>query len=236
MKFSVVIPAYNEAHYVRAAIQALQKQTIPRNEFEIIVVDNGSGDATSETARAAHADKVVREERKGTNLARQKGFLESTGEIIAFLDADCEPPPHWLAHIEKRLSEKGVVAVSGPYDYGFTGWKKTLAEIYTHHVIRYLEKFLPLIFRKKAGEIIGGNFAAPRWAIEKIGGLPPLTFFGDDSAIAMRLSRQAGRVVWDTTLIVKGSARRFEKEGLFRLTTRYAWHYFKQYFSRENAA
>jgi len=231
MKFSVIIPAYNEAQYIELAIKALQKQIVPRKDFEIIVVDNNSEDNTAEIAKKAGADKVVKETKQGTNMARQRGADESKGEIIAFLDADSEPPPDWLEKIKKNLDRSGVAAVSGPYDYGFKGIKKLANKIYTNLLMPLTPKILHLIFRKKAGVMLGGNFAIRRPALLKIGGLPPLEFFGDEAAIAMLVSRNAGEVFFDPRLIIKSSPRRFQKYGLLSTVSKYVYHYLKIYFS-----
>lgn len=232
MKFSVVIPAFNEAASITNSIRALKSQNVKRNDFEIIVVDNNSKDETFNVAVRAGADKVVKETIQGTNAARQRGYKESQGEIIAFLDADSEPPRDWLEKIKKNLSREGVAAVSGPFDYQFTNLKKILERIYIRKFFPKAPAILKFIFRKKAGVIIGGNFAVWRKNIEKIGGLPQLAFWGDDAAIAMLISRKAGKVVFDPNLTVKSSPRRFEKGGFFRLSWRYIMAYLRAYFSR----
>jgi glycosyltransferase involved in cell wall biosynthesis len=231
MKFSIVIPAFNEAACVHCSIDALKAQDIDRNNFEIIVVDNNSTDETFEAASRAGADKVVKELTKGTNPARQRGFEESSGEIVAFLDADSEPPPTWLRKIEADLKKPGVAAVSGPFDYQFPGLKGVLDGIYTRQVLPRIPKIMRFLFRRKAGVLIGGNFAAWRSTIEKIGGLPPLSFWGDDVAIAMLISRRVGQVVFDPEVKVKSSPRRFEKSGFFKLWIRYISAYLRIYFS-----
>lgn len=232
MKFSVIIPAYNEAQYIEPVIEVLKKQTVPRKDFEIIVVDNNSGDNTAEIAKKAGADKVVKEIKQGTNMARQRGAEESRGEILVFLDADTLPPPDWLEKIKKNLDRSGVAAVSGPYDYGFKGIKKIANKIYTNFLMPLTPKILYFFFRKKAGVILGGNFAMPRSTFRKIGKLPPLEFFGDEAAIAMLVSRNVGKVIFDPTLAVKSSPRRFQKYGLLSTISKYVYHYLKIYFSR----
>lgn len=231
MKFSVIIPAFNEAEHIAESIEALELQDISRNDFEIIVVDNNSADGTSIVAQRAGADKVLKEAIKGTNPARQRGYEESKGEIIVFLDADSRPSTDWLNRIEKDLSGDGVAAVSGPFDYGFVGLKKILDKIYSRKIMTQIPNILKLVFRKNAGVLIGGNFAVRRSTLEKIGGLPKLNFWGDDAAIAMLISRRVGKVYFDPNLKVKSSPRRFERNGFFTLTVRYAIAYFKIYFS-----
>lgn len=230
-KISVIIPAWNEEEYIGAAIGALRAQDYPRNEFEIIVVDNNSKDDTSEAARKAGADKVVTEHEQGTNMARNRGIREAEGEILAFLDADCFPAPDWLSHLEKNLSNPKIKGTSGPYDFGFTGVKKELDIFYTRFIFRLIPQILEFIFRKKAAVMLGGNFAIKREVIEKIGEFPRYRFFGDDTAIATTIERKVGKVWYDKTLLVKSSPRRLDRHGFFTTAVRYAFHFFKVYFT-----
>src|SRR3989344_5355433 len=166
MRFSIVIPARNERDYIERTVKAALDQNYPRKEFEVIVVDNDSDENTALVAAKAGADKVVKEPRRGTNIARQRGVDEGAGEAIAFLDADCEPPKDWLTKIERRLKQKGVAAVSGPYDYyNFGGWKNWAEDLINKRLGVYFVNFLVFVFRKKAAIVYGGNFAAWRWAI-----------------------------------------------------------------------
>lgn len=233
MKFSIVVPAFNEAETITECLHALQAQNIKRSDFEIIVVDNNSKDATSKVAAKAGADKVVLETKKGTNLARQRGFVESTGEIVAFVDADSQPPKDWLEKIGLDLSKPGVAAVSGPYDFQLHGIEKIFGVVYLKFVVPSLPRVLSFLFGRKAGVIFGGNFAAWRTTIQAIGGLPPLAFWGDDSAIAMLVSRHVGKVLFDFDLRIKSSPRRLNSEGFFVLPIHYSLFYFKMYFSPE---
>ncbi len=231
-KFSIVIPALNEAAGIGETVASLSRLRTPRSKYEIVVVDNGSTDRTAEVAFSAGADLVVTEHVKGTNIARQRGVTVSSGEIIAFLDADSQPPPDWLEHIEQNLSRNGAVATTGPYDHGFRGLKRLLDRLYTHVIIPMIPSILRLVFRRKAGMLIEGNFAVWRWALDRIGGLPPIKFYGDGAATAMLLTRRVGSIWYDPTLNVRSSTRRFEKHGLLTQVYRYAVAYLKMYFSK----
>jgi glycosyltransferase involved in cell wall biosynthesis len=233
MKFSVVIPDYNESENIVKAIKALSVQTVARSDLEIIVVDNNSTDNSAAAAAAAGADLVIEEKKQGTNMARQAGLARAQGETIAFLDADNLPPPEWLEKIAADLADKRFAAVSGPYDFGFSGLKKILSTIYLNLFMANSPRLLKLLFRRKSGIIIGGNFAARREVFTAIGGIPPLAFWGDDAAIAMLISRRVGPVLFDPKLIVKSSPRRFERSGFFKLPWNYLRAYFKIFFSDE---
>jgi len=223
--FSVVIPAFNEEQSIVKAIESIKRQSIGRKNFEIIVVNDNSDDSTPVVAERAGADKIVFEKKMGTNIARQKGVSVSKGEIIAFMDADSIAPSEWLKSIKKNISRKGVVAVSGPYKFG-----KLFPDFIMWRVYPLIPKIMSFVTRKRGGIIMGGNFAAYRSAIDKIGGLPPIKFFGDDTAIAVLLARRAGKVLYTRKVWVESSPRRIQANGMIKIGLKYFKHYFKIYF------
>lgn len=109
---SVVIPAYNAREVLDACLDALERQTLSREKYEIIVVDDGSTDGTQEIA--ANRDVVLIYQRhRGAAAARNAGARRAEGEIIIFTDADCMPEPNWIEAIASRFADKDVVGVSG---------------------------------------------------------------------------------------------------------------------------
>lgn len=236
MKFSIIIPAYNEHESITRAIGAIQGQILDREDsYEIIVVDNNSSDDTARVAKIAlgsTSGKVVSEEKPGPNLARQKGFIESTGSIICFLDADCWAPKDWLTNIKREI-EKGAVAVSGPYYYGFLSiWQRVLNVVYVWIVLPATPLVLRIIFWRKAAIILGGNFAVTREALQKIGGIPPVRFWGDDTKTAILLAQKAGKVKFSVKVWVESSPRRFERVGFWKLNMKYIGAYFQAFLSK----
>jgi glycosyltransferase involved in cell wall biosynthesis len=96
---SVVIPAFNEEANIEKCLHALTAQTFPKERFEVIVVDNGSTDSTVATANRFKTSLALRVVSKaGCNISgvRNHGAALATGEVLAFLDADCIPRPTWL--------------------------------------------------------------------------------------------------------------------------------------------
>ena len=236
-KVSVVIPAYNEEQYLPGALTALSTQDFPRDAFEIIVVDNASTDKTSSIAHTYGADKVIFEPRKGTNCARQTGLEHSTGEIVAFLDADCIPPKNWLSRIHSKLhGQKSIyIAIAGAYVFNWEKDESTMAimeKMYQWIVMPAMSEVMGKIF-KRGGVIIGGNFASFRENFLKTSGFDTsYTFFGDDASIARRLG-ELGYIKFDPSLTVVSSTRRFKREGLLRTNIAYAKNYFKVMFSHQ---
>ncbi|WP_051367296.1 glycosyltransferase [Hamadaea tsunoensis] len=120
IRFSVVIPCYNEAGYVADAILSLHKQDFD-GAYEIIVVDNNCTDDTAGIARDLGA-RVVAETAPGVCNARQAGTLAARGEIVVSADADTVYARDWLSRIDARFRDGGqdddeIVAVVGPCVY-----------------------------------------------------------------------------------------------------------------------
>ena len=114
---SVVIPARNAARLLPHCLAALRGQTLRPTDFEVIVVDDGSTDATAETARR-HGARCVSQPPRGPAAARNMGARQARGRILAFTDADCRPAPDWLQAMVQALeagAARGVAGVQGLY-------------------------------------------------------------------------------------------------------------------------
>jgi glycosyltransferase involved in cell wall biosynthesis len=121
---SVVIPARDAAATLGATLAGLAAQDPAPNE--VIVVDDGSTDATVALAEAAPiVTRVVRGTGEGPGAARNAGAAAATGEVLAFVDADCDPQPGWLRAGRDALDDADLVqgrttpppgAPAGPFD------------------------------------------------------------------------------------------------------------------------
>ncbi len=115
-RISIVIPARNEATFIPRVVRAVLGQRPPEAELDVIVVDDGSTDATAQAARAAGA-RVLELGRAGGNpaAARNRGAAAATGDPLVFLDADCIPADGWLAAI-LAAHDRGATVVGGALD------------------------------------------------------------------------------------------------------------------------
>jgi hypothetical protein len=120
MRVTVVLPLYNKALYVRRALDSIAAQTF--YDFEAIIVDDGSTDGGGEIA-GQYADarmRVLCQENAGPGAARNRGIAEARGEFIAFLDADDEWRPEYLAHAVAcfdRFDHEVATVTSGYLEY-----------------------------------------------------------------------------------------------------------------------
>jgi glycosyltransferase involved in cell wall biosynthesis len=227
-KVSVLVPAFNEEKYIVQALEALLQQDYPC--FEIIVTDNASTDKTAVfvqqfiDSQITHkvSMRLVYENRKGTNFARECARQYATGSIIAQLDADCLPNKKWLYKGVMALCEtkKGKVAVTGPYDY-FDG--NTVMRMFS---LLSQKLFYPLLnslvqVSGKAAILIGGNAFIRAEILERAGGYnTALTFYGDDVDLGKKLSAY-GRVDYIASLVQRSSSRRYKANGFWKVNKKY---------------
>jgi glycosyltransferase involved in cell wall biosynthesis len=118
--FSVVVPAYNARGVISTALGSLKAQRL-REPFEVVVVDSGPESCADQVERWLPGSRVVRVgERLWPAAARNAGVRSSRGEHIAFIPADCEASPNWLAE-RLRVHRQGYDAVGGSIVNGDPG-------------------------------------------------------------------------------------------------------------------
>ncbi|MEW6415627.1 MAG: glycosyltransferase family A protein [Pseudomonadota bacterium] len=115
-RFSVVIPAFNSAATLARAIESVRAQTWPAHE--ILVVDDGSTDATAEVAAGCDGVRLIRQKNSGVSVARNAGAAAATGDWLAFLDADDWYAPDRLRlHAEWIAEDPALDFLTGDYEY-----------------------------------------------------------------------------------------------------------------------
>jgi glycosyltransferase involved in cell wall biosynthesis len=108
-QISVIVPARDASATLRPLFDSLDRQTLERDAFEVIVIDNASRDDTAEVARARGAI-VVEEPRPSRAGARNAGVRRASADLIAYTDADCVASPGWLAALRDALAGQPLVA------------------------------------------------------------------------------------------------------------------------------
>jgi cellulose synthase/poly-beta-1,6-N-acetylglucosamine synthase-like glycosyltransferase len=217
VKVSVVIPAHNEELYIGDCIAAVLREArrVPFT-VEVIVVDNASADATGAVAAEFSGVRVVSEPRKGLSMARHRGYLESSGELIVNLDADTRMPRGYLSTVVREFErDPRMVCFTGPFVYyDLPALPKISSMVF------YLFQFLPNIVGQRIlrlGAVAqGGNFVVRRSALNRIGVYDTsIEFYGEDTDIATRLSK-VGLVRFSFRLPMRTSGRRLRTDGTFK--------------------
>ena len=111
---SVIIPAYNAQQTIADCLRALQCQTVRSDQYEIIVVDDGSTDDTAQLAQIAGV-QVIRQHNRGPAAARNTGVAAARGELVLFTDADCVPSNDWVAQMVSPFRCCRADGVKGTY-------------------------------------------------------------------------------------------------------------------------
>lgn len=172
-KISVVIPTLNRRALLRACLDSLERQTLPRDAYEVIAVDDGSTDDTPEFLRQyapGYAFRHVRREHGGLSAARNTGNREAGAELILCLDDDMIAGPGLLAEHVKAHDRHPGGLVQGALCID--------ASIRRTPFVEYQEKLLEAIRRERAGayivlrgeDISGGNISIRKDILDAVGG------------------------------------------------------------------
>jgi glycosyltransferase involved in cell wall biosynthesis len=222
---TVVIPALDDAEMLRHALAALAAQTRPVDE--VIVVDNGSTDATAEVARAGGA-RVLFQPVRGIMSASATGYDASNGDLIARIDADSLPPADWAARVVAEFDASPAIGVlTGPGAfYGSRPWANWLGE----HL--YIPAYFHIVGPWLGGPpIFGSNFTmrSSVWAAvrELVHREDPRIH--DDLDLTLHLPLDVV-VRYDETLRVGVSSRPLESWRGFGRRLAWAYHTFAQHW------
>lgn len=197
---SVVVPAFNEEKNITSCLKALKKQNFPKQNYEIIVVDNASTDKTGEIANKM-GTKVVLEPKKGLVFALKKGFDNLRGQMVAVTDADTLVPQDWLEKIVDTFRKNSsLVSLSGRIIFQPKNFLIFMAELTMN------------VFSLLSHSSFGCNFAFKKEIYQKIGlSENHLGWETDFSTRAKRYGQTA--FLWGNPVVT--SSRHYQgKEGL----------------------
>ncbi|MBI2638453.1 glycosyltransferase family 2 protein [Candidatus Peregrinibacteria bacterium] len=212
MRFSVVIPTYNRSEILSQCLQALFTQDFDKSQYEIVVVDDGSQDATQETLKKFQKKspvplKFFHHKNCGQGVARNRGIVEALGEIILLLGDDMIAAPQLLKEHDRmhRRHPEGNAAV-----LGFITWHPKLA---VTPLMRFMEQGGAILGRfgghQFAFDLLRGkhvadyrffytsNISLKRSLLAKFKFDPWFSGYGwEDIELGYRLTKEAGLVLY----------------------------------------
>jgi cellulose synthase/poly-beta-1,6-N-acetylglucosamine synthase-like glycosyltransferase len=198
LEYSIIVPAYNAADTLGLCLHALLDQTVPNNgAYEVIVVDDGSTDATAEIARSYDV-RILSQPHQGPTRARNRGVAEAKGVIVLFTDADCVPVRDWIEQMVKPLADPEIVGVKGAYVTQQRG-------IIPRFVQLEFEERYRLLGRYRYIDFVDTHAAAFRKAIIRaVGGFDPAIPgpTAEDADLSYRISRGGHKMVFNPAAIV----------------------------------
>jgi glycosyltransferase involved in cell wall biosynthesis len=196
MKLSVIIPAYNSEKTISGTLKSLMASDLPKANFEVLVIDDGSKDATVKIARQFKSVKVYARKHGGPAVQRNFGAKNAKGDIVFFTDSDCVASRDLLRKVIEDFQKNDIAGVGGVY--------KTLNK--DSFVARYVGYEIGYRHEKegKYTDFLGTYCCAyKREIFLSFGGFDEkfLTSSGEDPELSFRISR-THRLLMDKRLFV----------------------------------
>jgi len=203
---SIIVPTLNEEKHIIQTLNALNKQSVPRKYYEIIVSDSSSNDKTVKLAKK-FADKVVVCKRQSAGFGRNFGSKYARGKYLGFVDADTIVEPTWVEGLIEGLNNG--IACTGPLE----NIEKDSIKINAFYKWWNIQSKLSIVARYPI--FPGFNFGARKKEFAEVGGFPDINMVCEDMDLSLRLG-SIGRIAFANKMAVKTSARRQKEIPLHR--------------------
>ena len=198
MKISVVIPTYNRQGLLKKNIESLLKQDFSKNDYEILICDDGSTDQTESVvkdfidANKLPSIRYFKQKNQGPAAVRNLGIKNATGEIVAFTDDDCEADHDWLSEIYKTFAkDPNIIGVGGV----------------TYSIPSQITPFTHQVENKEPWSFPTCNIAYSKKLLDEIGGFDrQFPFTNEDADISWRIESR-GQVVHNPNMKILHAPR-----------------------------
>ncbi|MBL7196918.1 MAG: glycosyltransferase [Candidatus Omnitrophica bacterium] len=196
-KVSIIVPVYNGEKTLSLCLDSLMDLDYPKEDLEIIVVDNGSTDETAKIIKQ-YPVKYVFEPHKGRARARNKGIKSTQGEFIAFLDADCIAHKDWIRNLLKGCNGSLVGGCGGEiHSYNpSTFWEKYAENRGFFHQERFIgkENLIPTLRT--------ANVMYPKSVLENIGLFDEAFYNAEDQELSLKIALRGLKLSYTPDAIV----------------------------------
>ena len=199
---SVIVPVFNDQAGIDKCLEALTTQSYAQNRYEIIVVDNNSEPPIYLKSKANFHVQLVRCGTAGSYAARNKGIADSSGEILAFTDADCVPNSEWIKKGVTALLDGGSNCVVGGEVLFVEKKSKRAIELY-----QYVTGFLQEANIKERQFTATANLFSYRSQFDKIGLFNADLLSGGDREWCFRATDHGAKIIFCEQAVVVTSPR-----------------------------
>ena len=217
---SVIICTYNRAHLLKRVLISLERQTIGADQFDIIVVDDGSNDPTASLceamkARLSNMRYVFTGQNIGKGAAASLGVKSAKGNTLLFLDDDCIANPDWVERMTSALGEHPIVMgaiTSSSEDY-----------IKLCHNIAHFYRFMPGKKNLTRGFIAGANMGLKREVFEAVGGFQEMKALAFDTEFIFRCRKKGYKLHFASEAVVEHDPEDITLLGFFKHSIEHAF-------------
>lgn len=187
----MVVPFYNAERFLSKCLDGLSAQDLPRDQYEIILVNNNSIDLSRNVA-AGYPDVILLDQPiSGSYAARNMGIRHARGEIVATIDPDCHPDRDWLAQIDAGMRDPQCQVLIGHQRHASASPGLDLLELYEAEKVAYVTG----AGKKELFFGYTNNMAFRRSLFDKIGFFPERVRGGDTMFVRMVVDRMGCDVV-----------------------------------------
>ncbi len=211
MFISVIISTANRLQSLAAGLEALSRQSWPKDDFEVIVAENGPGGEAADYGAILPNCRFIHDERPGQLIGWHSALAQAKGEVGCFIDDDVRPRPGWLGSVAEGFSDPAVGLLGGPilgaYEADPTPWvvHMRLGEpgSETHPALGLME-LGGEVMDLPANFVWGSNYNVRLDLLRGVGGFHPsavpghlLHFYGDGEIAPSKAIAEAGhRVIY----------------------------------------
>lgn len=190
---TVVIPTYNRAKYLNACLESLVNQDLSREEFEVIIIDDGSIDKTREVVERFEKKlnlKYFSQKHRGVSFARNTGIDESRGEAIVFFDDDALAQFDWLSNIKEIMKAENII----------TGRIEPIKDnVWKYFAPHYNQGEKP----KESPVLLEGNCAISKNVFVSIGKFDAKLTYGHEGREFINRAKTKYRVMYYPNMVIK---------------------------------
>jgi len=231
IKVSVIIPAYNRKEELKKLLISLEEQTYPKENFEIIIVDNGSTDGTQFLIKEmmskfkGHLHYISMPKRNDSPVVRNIGVKEARGEILSFIDSDCIAHPDWLKNIVKKFNNNDRIGCIGGPEF-FHSDDSFFIKCSSFSVTSFLTTGG---IRGKRGTKFGKyyprgfNMSIPMKVFKEVNGFDANFRFGEDIELSCRIKERGYDLAYAPDALVYHKRRGTIKKNIWQLFTMAAY-------------
>ena len=202
---SVIIPIYNQEDNIKECALALLNQTYPRDQYELLFIDNGSTDKTSEILASLDIPITKYTDKKNSYAARNYGLSIAKGKVIAFIDGDCIACPGWIEEGLKALNSLGSNLIGGKIIFSYN------SPICTSQLldsIIHLQNFDNVKYRNAS---VTANLFAEKEIFSKIGNFPEGTKSGADIRFTAYAASKGYKISYSERALIHHESRRWNE-------------------------